>query len=533
MGNLQATVNDTTLRSPTHPVRVRSRALTTVALRLLIGLVCALVHLWLVLHALDSYPIPRPLGGSSARIAVELAVAVAFAAVAALAFPSARRLKLLRRALRSRARAHLARAWLRSPASAVLRTIASGGCVFAVMYAAHAIVRNNAVLHANLARYAERSFDPFTSEVMIAAHVAVVNMQWTLLLLAQGVFPDKLQVQLVFRRLPPRLRKRMRSLRIGRGNMRAAPTIREGRIAPRWSRWTGWLLAACGSWLVWSFDKDNSLSASAIQLVGVLIALTGAYLAWRARQLDALRQANLLFKHPSPKVLYLREFDSDSSATSVLSVVWQPVRLLVTGISVEEQLCGALRPIGPVVAIGRPDRRLPSPGALPTYVPQTNWKTVVQEHMQSSKLLVIRAGFGRGLRWELTQAARLVEPARVVLVILGMSQWKYDTFRAIAKRSLCVKLPRDDRSAFSRVHALVRFTDNWTPVLVPIRWVPLRSPGLRLRQAGFEYALFSTFNALGARWSEPRLSRGKLALLCLLGLVWLLKIRYALSLSAG
>ena len=60
-----------------------------------------------------------------------------------------------------------------------------------------------------------------------------------------------------------------------------------------------------------------------------------------------------------PHVLYLRSFQTDAST---------PFKVLASGFTTEEeQLADVLRPLGEMVAIGRPGESLPTPGAARTY----------------------------------------------------------------------------------------------------------------------------------------------------------------------
>jgi hypothetical protein len=79
---------------------------------------------------------------------------------------------------------------------------------------------------------------------------------------------------------------------------------------------------------------------------------------------------------------------------------------------VEEQLAEALQPFGDLVAIGQPGERLPLPGAARIYASEEEWKEVVSRQMRAARLVVIRAGVGENLFWELKQAVETLKSAK-------------------------------------------------------------------------------------------------------------------------
>jgi hypothetical protein len=115
-------------------------------------------------------------------------------------------------------------------------------------------------------------------------------------------------------------------------------------------------------------------------------------------------------------VLYLRSFAEDSvTAESRPRGLNKFLSALKTE---EEQLAAAVAPVGPLVAIGRPGETLPELGALRLYVSDDQWQDVVIRWLKSARLVILRvAGNTEGLRWEISQAARLVPPERLVLLL--------------------------------------------------------------------------------------------------------------------
>lgn len=94
----------------------------------------------------------------------------------------------------------------------------------------------------------------------------------------------------------------------------------------------------------------------------------------------------------------------------------------------EEQLGEVLRPFGDLVAIGKPGETLPTPGAARLYASDAEWKKVVIDQMQTARLVVIRAGTSEGLLWELKQAVQVMNPEKLLILILKMRKKHYEAF---------------------------------------------------------------------------------------------------------
>jgi hypothetical protein len=107
----------------------------------------------------------------------------------------------------------------------------------------------------------------------------------------------------------------------------------------------------------------------------------------------------------------------------------------------EEQLADVLRPIGDLVAIGQPGESLPIPGAARIYASDEEWKEVVKGQMQAARLVIIRAGEGKNLLWELKQAVETLNPQKLLILVLDMEAKDYESFRTNVKSVLGVSLP--------------------------------------------------------------------------------------------
>src|SRR5262249_36321363 len=140
--------------------------------------------------------------------------------------------------------------------------------------------------------------------------------------------------------------------------------------------------------------EDNPSS-----LLVALLIIPGGLLYFRGRQQAAKKHATgpqSPIYDSRPHVLYLRSFQTDVST---------PFEALAAGnfTTLEEQLADVLRPLGEMIAIGRPGDQLPTTGAARIYATDAEWKSVVLTRMQSAPLVVIRPGTGAGLLWEFEQ----------------------------------------------------------------------------------------------------------------------------------
>lgn len=177
----------------------------------------------------------------------------------------------------------------------------------------------------------------------------------------------------------------------------------------------------------------------------------------------------------------------------------------------EDQLADVLRPFGDLIAIGRPGERLPTPGAARMYVADTDWQTTILDRMRIAPLVVIRAGVGQGLFWELGQAITTLDPERMLILVLDISASDYAAFAAQAQTVLGLSLPALER--FGPMNAVVNYRENpsrlrpgfisfssdWTPEFLPIRTTIVRTSYNDLRKS-FDVALRPVFARNRVDW---------------------------------
>lgn len=190
-------------------------------------------------------------------------------------------------------------------------------------------------------------------------------------------------------------------------------------------------------------------------LVVVFMIFGGAFLSWRGRQYAGRDIAEKVIADSKPDVLYLRDFRSDPSLIRhVFSLDFNWGEL-----TPEEQLGEVLQPFGDLVAIGRPGEKLPTPGAARQYVSDEEWKEVVQNQMRAARLIVLRAGSGEGLLWEMKQAVEILNPQTLLILVLKMTNKQYESFREKTNPILGVSLPERSRR-FGRVSGLISFSSD-------------------------------------------------------------------------
>src|ERR1044071_5748003 len=255
----------------------------------------------------------------------------------------------------------------------------------------------------------------------------------------------------------------------------------------------------------------------------ILMILAGAFFFWRGRQYAARATAHVPSAGSGPYVLYLRDFRTDpSTARQVFSALQTP-NLLGGLVTEEEQLAEALKPFGELVAIGRPGESLPTPGAVRMYASEEEWRPVVTNQMRDARLVVIRAGSGEGLMWELKRAAELVSPQKLLLLVLAMKKDQYKYFRQAAHAVFGVALPDAERFArFGRIFGFISFSADWNAAFLPLTAPFLSRSAYKPFRRTFKFALKPVFQAFGVEWQQPPVSRLMVSLIGMLGLFGIL-----------
>jgi hypothetical protein len=249
----------------------------------------------------------------------------------------------------------------------------------------------------------------------------------------------------------------------------------------------------------------------ALQYFLLLVIIPGGtFLLRRGRQYAAQASAKSIITDSKSHVLYLRAFRSDTSTLK------QAFNLNVHGLlwaykSEEEQLAGVLVPFGELIAIGRPGESLPTPGATRIYTSDEEWKDVVKRQIQAAQLVVIRAAAGENVFWELTQAVKIINPQKLLILFLDMKAREYELFRTRAESILGAPLP-DSTGLLKRrrVSGFIGFAAGWKPSFLALR-APFFRGGSFKRLC--KYALKPVFENFGLEWQAPPMSERVLSTL--------------------
>jgi uncharacterized membrane protein YraQ (UPF0718 family) len=154
-----------------------------------------------------------------------------------------------------------------------------------------------------------------------------------------------------------------------------------------------------------------------VSLAGLILIIVGGYLFYRSGQHKAKQLADEITSDSKPFVLFLRPFKSDVAMGRYIFSQFY----FGNFITMEEQLSEVLKPFGDLLAIGKPGESLPKPGAAKIYA-SDDWKEVVISKMKTSQLVIILAGIGEGLLWELQESFEILNPKKLLILVPMMSK---------------------------------------------------------------------------------------------------------------
>jgi hypothetical protein len=151
-----------------------------------------------------------------------------------------------------------------------------------------------------------------------------------------------------------------------------------------------------------------------VAVIAALIATRYRNVVWRlAKQAGARSaQAELSREGSRRPVFYLRSFDLDKAVSRSSILDWLTENPRGTA---EERVTGTLSRVGPVIAIGRPNERLPPLGAKRFYVSNELWKEKVSDVVKVSQLVLWATGTTPGLRWEIEHLVNMRTPEKLIL----------------------------------------------------------------------------------------------------------------------
>jgi hypothetical protein len=167
-------------------------------------------------------------------------------------------------------------------------------------------------------------------------------------------------------------------------------------------------------WIIGQLDPDRG-DLLAFLPGGVLefsLAMVFILLLRRSKRLAAVYAIEQLKHDPRAPVLYLRSFQDDQVLRTDFFVLigsrggagaqaWRRFIIRHGWGRLEEWLAGAVRGVGPFVAIGAPTEPLPQLGAARAYFSDDTWQNAIIRWVDSAGLIINVVGPTKWIRWEL------------------------------------------------------------------------------------------------------------------------------------
>ncbi len=134
---------------------------------------------------------------------------------------------------------------------------------------------------------------------------------------------------------------------------------------------------------------------------------------WASPSLESV----LRYDRRSP-VLLIRSFKDDSTDIEDWSSDIRATRSwrLAKALTLEETMNSTLRCYGPLIAISRPEEKLPPVGAAREHLGDADWQERVEQHIKSSRIIVALLGDTDGLTFEYQRVIALGCLDRLILV---------------------------------------------------------------------------------------------------------------------
>lgn len=235
------------------------------------------------------------------------------------------------------------------------------------------------------------------------------------------------------------------------------------------------------------------------------VGFIGVFLWYRGRQHLARVDSAELLHDPRPPVVLLRAFQSDDSARAVLFPLYLK--------TFEEHLAAALRPIGPLVALGRPEETLPPPGASRFYEAHQTWKDRVVDLFKRARLVVLIFGTSSSVLWETTTAFQMLKPQQMLILGVGRNTPReYEALSRVFKEATGRELPdlrnlgRAKRTGFEE-RSGITFGEGWTPLILRLRAPFWRRFASSWTGAHVHFGLEPIFRANGIEWHPYPVSK--------------------------
>lgn len=253
-------------------------------------------------------------------------------------------------------------------------------------------------------------------------------------------------------------------------------------------------------WGWWPVAEACLISAAVLARKGSLATMKGRRLGVNGIDLRTMASDQNF-------VLYLRPFQSDKALSSIGDAApgMYTTALFMSKRTEEEQLREAVRPIGSLVAIGRPNEDLPYVGAMRGYLPVDDWQETVLRLMDAARLVMLGIGHTYSLIWELDQAIKRLPPERLVLLIAG-DEDEYKGFCAAYSSYFPRGLPSNPLAMdpFISLKGAIYFDSDWTSHLADFSLSSARSVFYSQIESAFVNELKPVYERLDVRWPGVR-----------------------------
>lgn len=191
---------------------------------------------------------------------------------------------------------------------------------------------------------------------------------------------------------------------------------------------------------------------------------------------------------PRAAILYLRSFESDRRGRTM---GLQVPTIFPTNFHTEaEQLALPFKPVGPFELIRPPHSKLPDLPGVAIRLDDAVWQRDVEARIRRARLVLLRAGVGDGLQWEVETCLARLTPERLILVVPGhRGTREYEQFLQLFRDRFPRSLPQYTGGwrEPAWVGALIWFMPDWQPRLEKVH-EPLVDLGIPLAR-GVEAAL--------------------------------------------
>lgn len=262
----------------------------------------------------------------------------------------------------------------------------------------------------------------------------------------------------------------------GKGREAAAPTRKHRRLIARAaqarkrrhfrSKPLGYICFAVVAFLwiapvIRLFQMQHLGGDRTVATINPFGLIVSALLIWWGKRLISDSAEEAMTKDPRRPVVYFRSFEDD------LRFAWSSKkhgRPLFFGRyrTEEEQIVKELKRIGPVVAIGNPEEKVPLAGASRLYTTDDLWRETAEQLLDRAALVVYRVGTTPGFIWEVKRGRQHLSPDRVIILLPPFkdrySPPGYSEFRTKLADTLSLpELPGGP---------IIAFQENWTPIVL-------------------------------------------------------------------